>query len=506
MIQDLFSHKIHSTGPEWPDKLVELAAIFHRFDGAVYNRTAIERELLEISPRTAYAATAVRDRSKFRDEISAYPAYLGVYHLRQSDQGWRLFLSQTAKDYLLCEEPDVGAFLRLQLALFQYPNAMGVHYYAQSNRLRLQANAASRTRSFIGAGFHLSPLRLVVAALQADRQLRECAFLESRVTFREVVGLANEETVFRSASPSLKAVARALRKIRLGEITPPTHFEKRFHLLRHLELFEVRPHQITYRRCSDIEDERELERKIDVLSSLETQFEGFDDATTTVALKAAIEAGTWADYFDGARTLGAEEVTVLGSDQTLFERQNAQPVAQNEPTPVAGSYQLRPRPDELPIPQLRTREQQLADPEQTRIKRQRRSLAHKKLVHLIHEHLRRVGSEPQENAHIDLFGAIPHDGRFLFEMKSGGESLLDQIRKGVSQLYEYRFRYRQQVGDDVHLCLVLPNEPREIPWLEEYLCGDRGILICWPDGVGGLAFPATCRDVLRPLTHGEGAN
>jgi len=33
MILDLFSHKIHSSGDEWPDKLVEIAAIFNEFVG-----------------------------------------------------------------------------------------------------------------------------------------------------------------------------------------------------------------------------------------------------------------------------------------------------------------------------------------------------------------------------------------------------------------------------------------------------------------------------------------
>ena len=48
------------------------------------------------------------------------------------------------------------------------------------------------------------------------------------------------------------------------------------------------------------------------------------------------------------------------------------------------------------------------------------------------------------NEHIDLFAKIPTDGSFIFEMKSGGVSLLDQIRKGLSQLYEYRYAIETQ--------------------------------------------------------------
>jgi hypothetical protein len=62
MIVDLFSHKIHSSGNEWPEKLAELAAIFAEFDGQVYNRDAFEKRLIEISPRASYVrSSAVRE-------------------------------------------------------------------------------------------------------------------------------------------------------------------------------------------------------------------------------------------------------------------------------------------------------------------------------------------------------------------------------------------------------------------------------------------------------------
>src|SRR5689334_14712063 len=103
MIQDLFSHKIHSSGSDWPDKLVELAALFAEFDGQVFNRAAIERRLLDLSPRSVFAA---RDASKFRDEIGAYPAYLGLYYIESENDAWVMRLSLATRRYLLREEPD----------------------------------------------------------------------------------------------------------------------------------------------------------------------------------------------------------------------------------------------------------------------------------------------------------------------------------------------------------------------------------------------------------------
>ena len=71
MITDLFSHKIHSSGLDWPDKLIELAAIFSEFDGHVFDREQFANRLQDISPRVSYLAAdasfkanALRDNAK----------------------------------------------------------------------------------------------------------------------------------------------------------------------------------------------------------------------------------------------------------------------------------------------------------------------------------------------------------------------------------------------------------------------------------------------------------
>ena len=166
-IKDLFSHKIHSSGDEWPEKLAELAEIFAEFDGQTFDRDAFEERLQRISPRASYLAAAGtpraesrrKDVSKFRDEISAYPAYLGLYFLQQSPSGWVVRLSETARRFLVREEPDVASFLRLQLPLFQYPNAMGAAYRTGTNDLRLQVNAGDLERWSSSATASTSPLR-----------------------------------------------------------------------------------------------------------------------------------------------------------------------------------------------------------------------------------------------------------------------------------------------------------------------------------------------------------
>jgi hypothetical protein len=72
-----------------------------------------------------------------------------------------------------------------------------------------------------------------------------------------------------------------------------------------------------------------------------------------------------------------------------------------------------------------------------------------------------------------------------------------QIRRGLSQLYEYR--YIQNVKD-AKLVLVIENPlPRENQWMENYLNNDRGVLLVW-DGNGRFSCSAEIRRELDFLT------
>lgn len=501
MIVDLFSHKIHSSGNEWPEKLAELAAIFAEFDGQPYNRAAFEERLSRISPRASYvgSSTGRGDVSKFRDEISAYPAYLGLYFLEQSGLGWTVRMSETAKRLLLREEPDVASFLRLQLSLFQYPNAMGAIYRSFTNKLRIQANARDRTLGFVREGVHFSPLRLISVALKADAELRGGDVLHAAVSFDEIFGLANSPEINQRALPLMNNVVAALDEIRQGKRKVPKKYESRFHTLRHTEIFVVDRGIVKLRDSVNDADRNQLSRQINAICSIDSQFKGFDGCRTGRDIEEVIASGEWGKYFDGVRVLPSEIVEALTSDRALEVTIPVEaPIIGKVPVvpqPMAEIYPLRERSKTLPPVRPFDRRREMADPELTRIKRQRRNLAHKELIDKMDSFLRSLGAQPKENDHIDLFAKIPDDGSFIFEMKSGGDSILEQIRKGLSQLYEYRFRYRGTIGEgEISLCLVLPESPASIPWITEYLCKDREINVCWFEEGGNLAWPEACAE------------
>jgi hypothetical protein len=88
--------------------------------------------------------------------------------------------------------------------------------------------------------------------------------------------------------------------------------------------------------------------------------------------------------------------------------------------------------------------------------------------------LSRRGYQPLFNALIDLYCKFA-SGYFIFEMKSIGPSNeVSQIRKAISQLYEYRFLHGLK---DAQLVIVLSCKPKEA-WVVDYLLEDRSILIC----------------------------
>ncbi len=110
-------------------------------------------------------------------------------------------------------------------------------------------------------------------------------------------------------------------------------------------------------------------------------------------------------------------------------------------------------------------------------RRDRANEAHIRLTNLVADKVRRAGSIPRRNRLIDLAAQINRK-MFLFEIKSSTpRNLTAQIRKGVSQLYEYR--YLQGIPK-AKLVLVVENPlTPPIRWAADYLIKDRGIFLVW---------------------------
>lgn len=120
--------------------------------------------------------------------------------------------------------------------------------------------------------------------------------------------------------------------------------------------------------------------------------------------------------------------------------------------------------------------------------RERADEAHRMLTNLVAAKIRRTGAIPKNNRYVDLSAAI-RDDFYLFEMKSTTDgNVHGQVRRAISQLYEYR--YLQQVPA-AKLVVVIENPPpKEKQWIVDYVVHDRKLLIAWDGDRKTLRFPA----------------
>lgn len=136
------------------------------------------------------------------------------------------------------------------------------------------------------------------------------------------------------------------------------------------------------------------------------------------------------------------------------------------------------------------------------VARERASKAHHMLEKLTAEAARSLKYDPKYNEHIDMYFDTPH-GTVLAEIKSAnGRNYHSQIRKGVSQLFEYRFVYGAVVGTSPTLVLVMETHPqRSKDWLADYL-DSLDITLAWKDPASSkLVSTRSIPPALKGIVH-----
>jgi hypothetical protein len=135
------------------------------------------------------------------------------------------------------------------------------------------------------------------------------------------------------------------------------------------------------------------------------------------------------------------------------------------------------------------------------VARERASRAHHRLERLVVEAARAQGHDPKYTALVDLYFG-PETRRVLCEMKSCTQgNVRSQVRRGVSQLFEYRYLYRGLLGDAPTLLLVLEIKPSgHHTWLIDYLYS-VGVIAAWKDPgadriVSSVQVPASLAGVV----------
>ncbi len=128
------------------------------------------------------------------------------------------------------------------------------------------------------------------------------------------------------------------------------------------------------------------------------------------------------------------------------------------------------------------------------VARERASKEHQRLVGLLRRKLSQGGLVPKNNKHIDVATQLGKEV-YIFEAKSTHQNNYhDQIRRAISQLYEYRYI---QCVPNAKLCIVTSTPPPSgEKWLIEFLINDRRLLICWAKA-NAFECPSTSRGQLR---------
>lgn len=506
-------------------KLVKLAEVFFTFDSQPFERARFDQALNLLSPTAA--------RSPFRDIYSIYMSILGVGHIVWQEGISKCYISETARRYLIGSEPNVEAFCRLQLSLYQRPDGRGQQY--NRNRPSLEHQSQRNTLSLINNGYKVCPLRLILKIFEAKACLQGRLQGEIFVTPEEIYTLVNCQDLRGNPFPSTEEVTEALEKYYSLQI-PLVQGEKRFAFLEATGIFEVEHgNNLILLNYGDYVLNHNRDIQIEAIKSLNCFFENFNQCTDITQVCNVLASRDWANYFDACKTLSSEAVVKISGE--ILMSQTIPP-----PEPPA-EYTNFLQPSSLPRPRkiergdrqrlTQRRQNQATNPEITRILRERRNAWHDLLVQKMRDCIEQSGLEPWETDLIDvgvdvdninqiypngfpiqntylerqslpyLKSERPDSLTFIFEIKSSDALIIvDQVRKAVSQLYEYRYRYYSsgQIRKNAVLVIVLQQSPDDHLWLKDYLLFDRHIAVCWltEDNSRFDCFDE-CQPILEPL-------
>jgi hypothetical protein len=115
------------------------------------------------------------------------------------------------------------------------------------------------------------------------------------------------------------------------------------------------------------------------------------------------------------------------------------------------------------------------------IARERANISHFSLEKMLADLAKGADLSPKYNQNIDLYFETP-DGSVLVEIKSCSDNNFhSQVRKAISQLFEYRFVYKNLFGPEIAMLLLMETAPpREKKWLVDYAFS-LGIILAWAD-------------------------
>lgn len=497
------ANKIQSTEADFEEYLIDVATIFSEFDGLTYDRDAIVDRFLVLSGRSNESE---RDPSFYRDKFSSYASFLGILIVVREGGRWVCRLSGAASQLLCGDEPNVRAFSRVQLCLFQYPYLVGTQY--KTNSASIVWNAREPIVKMIDSQVRVVPFRLILRALKVKAEVSNIALSSISLIHKEIFFLFNSTFSNQHPNPSEDAISRVLGLSEIEEL-PSTldleEFQRNFHFFETTGLIKRSEGSLMLDLSNDLESSSsklEMINSIANMTSFCEEFYNYGSLPIEAHLKQIAYDAVWSKYYDGSKLPQDVYSCLTGglpSNQTLASQGDSE--EDDESSTISPTVSLPPltlRQTSRPSRTYNSNES-TADPELTRLKRQKSNAYHRFLVKKVEEQLRARGcKKPKDNIYIDLAGEL-NGIKILFEMKScNSNNVISQIRKAVSQVYEYRYRYAHEFPQEsTLLCIVAQERPDD--WLLNYLINDRDINVIWLEGDINLACASDCNELIRQL-------
>jgi len=497
------ANKIQSTEADFEEYLIDVATIFAEFDGQTYDRDAIVDRFLVLSGRSHGSK---RDPSFYRDKFSSYASFLGILIVVREGDRWVCRLSGAASQLLCGDEPNVRAFSRVQLCLFQYPYIVGTKY--KTNSASIVWNALDPIVNMIEHRVRVVPFRLILSTLKIKSKINNISLSSVSLTHKEIFFLFNSTFTNQHLNPSEDEISRVLGLSEIEEL-PSTldleEFQRNFHFFETTGLIKRSEGSLMLDLSNDLESSSfklEMINSIASMTSFCEEFYNYGSLSIEAHLKHMAYDAVWSQYYDGSKLPQDVYSCLTGglpSNQTLSTQGDSE--EDDESLTISPTVSFPPLTLKQASRPSRTynSNESTADPELTRLKRQKSNAYHRFLVKKVEEQLRARGcEEPKDNIYIDLAGEL-NGIKILFEMKScNSNNVISQIRKAVSQVYEYRYRYAHEFPQEsTLLCIVAQERPGD--WWLNYLISDRGINIIWLEGDVNLACASDCDELIRQL-------
>ena len=161
------------------------------------------------------------------------------------------------------------------------------------------------------------------------------------------------------------------------------------------------------------------------------------------------------------------------------------------------SIPVLPKPNELKLfKEVNKRKigaSELIKYEVDRAKFDRANSEHERLRALLANKIKSYGEFPTWNKYVDLAVSM-NEQDFIIEVKTS-QNVRSQVRRGISQLYEYRYL---QARPNASLILLLEKPlSGDEAWMLDYVTKDRGIYVVWdgndelsstPEGMANIPF------------------